>query len=100
MTRVRDDVEYKAISEELDFGVKASGALITGGEKISGWLVGDDSAELDQTRKVIEAQGSMLRELHTMLQKVDVGKGFGGLERVQNKRREFLWVHREFMDQY
>jgi hypothetical protein len=44
------------------------------------------------------AQGAVLRELHAFLKKED--PGFGGLLRVQNKRREFLWIHPKFADQY
>ena len=95
-----DDTEYKAISEQLNFGVKTSDALIKGGEKVGDWLVVDDKAGLDETQRMIRAQGSLLRELHAMLQKVDPAKGFGGLERVQNKRREFLWVHKQFVSEY
>ena len=95
-----DDVEYKAISEQLDFGVKTSDALIKGGEKVGDWLVVDGGASLDETERSIRAHGSLLRELHAMLQKVDPAKGFGGLERMQNKRREFLWVHKQFVGEY
>ncbi|MEM7534399.1 MAG: COR domain-containing protein [Chloroflexota bacterium] len=36
-------------------------------------------------------KGAPLRELHILLKELD--PTFGGLERVQNNRREFLWVH-------
>lgn len=58
------------------------------------WLVESDSTEFNQTaeniRSTIRAQGSVLRELHALLKEQDPANGFGGLERVQNKRREFL----------
>ncbi|TVQ58626.1 MAG: hypothetical protein EA366_06395 [Spirulina sp. DLM2.Bin59] len=56
-----------------------------------------DSPQFEQG-EAIRAQGSMLRELHTMLKEKD--PGFGGLVRVQNKRREFLWVHPQFAKEY
>jgi internalin A len=40
----------------------------------------------------------MLRELHALLK--DKDPGFGGLVQVQNKRREFLWVHPNFVSEY
>ena len=46
------------------------------------------------------ADGSMLRQLHGFLQQKDANKVFGGLIRVQNKRREFLWVHKQYVDEY
>jgi len=50
------------------------------------------------------AKGKILRELHAFLRKKDEEKDpkdkFGGLMRVQNKRREFLWVHESFRDEY
>ena len=61
------------------------------------WQTKRDSPELEQG-EAIRSQGSMLRELHAMLKKKD--PGFGGLVRVQNKRREFLWVHEQFIDEY
>ena len=40
----------------------------------------------------------MLRELHALLQQND--PGFGGLVRVQNQHREFLWVYERFVNEY
>ena len=45
-------------------------------------------------------QGSTLRELHALLKDKDPAKSFGGLVRVQNKRREFLWVHSQYRNEY
>ncbi len=95
-----DDAEYKAIAEQLEFGVKTSDALIKGGEEVSDWLVVDEKSDLNQTRQAIRAQGSVLRELHALLRTEDKANSFGGLERVQNKRREFLWVHKQFVNEY
>lgn len=47
---------------------------------------------------VTRAHGGILRQLHAMLREKDVT--FGGLERVQNKRREYLWVHPQFAGEY
>ena len=44
------------------------------------------------------ADGSTLRELHTLLKAKD--PGFGGIVRVMNKRQEFLWVHETFASEY
>ncbi len=99
-----DDKAYSAISEQLEFGVKSADSFLQGGEKLGDWLVDSDSAEFDQaaeqTRSVIRAQGSVLRELHALLKEQDPAYSFGGLERVQNKRREFLWVHSTFVGEY
>lgn len=99
-----NDTEYKAISEQLEFGVKSSESFLQGNEKLGDWLVDSDSTAFDQaagqTRSAIRAQGSVLRELHALLKEQDPANGFGGLERVQNKRREFLWVHSKFVKEY
>ena len=95
-----DDAAYKAIAEQLEFGVTTSDTLIKGGDEVGDWLVVDDKSNLDQTREAIRARGSVLRELHAMLRKVDPANSFGGLEKVQNKRREFLWVHKDFVGEY
>lgn len=95
-----DDAAYKAIGEQLEFGVKTSDALIKGGEEVGDWLVVDEKSDLDHCRQAIRAKGSVLRELHALLQKVDPVNGFGGLERVRNKRQEFLWVHKQYVSEY
>lgn len=99
-----DDAAYKAIEEQLEFGVQSANALLEGREKINDWLVDGDTTDLDpigeNTRSAIRAQGSVLRELHALLQAKDPTHSFGGLEKVQNKRCEFLWVHSRYVDQY
>jgi hypothetical protein len=95
-----DKTAYDAISEQLEFGVSTANMFIEGSEKIGDWLVGAESTDLEQTRKVIQAQGAVLRELHALLRQVDSANSFGGLVRVQNKRKEFLWVHEKFASEY
>jgi internalin A len=99
-----DDTEYKAITEQLEFGVKSAESFLQGIEKLGDWLVNSDATEFDQTtentRSAIRAQGSVLRELHALLKEQDSANSFGSLERVQNKRGEFLWIHPKYIDQY
>jgi C-terminal of Roc, COR, domain/Ras of Complex, Roc, domain of DAPkinase/Leucine rich repeat/Leucine Rich repeats (2 copies) len=99
-----DDKAYSAISEQLEFGVKSADSFQQGSVKLGDWLVNSDSTEFDlaaeRTRSIIRAQGSVLRELHALLKAQDPAHSFGGLERVQNKRREFLWVHPQFVGEY
>ena len=57
-----------------------------------------DAPDWQQGEAAIRAQGSILRQLHAVLKAKD--PGFGGLVRVQNRRREFLWVHEQFVDEY
>ncbi len=95
-----NDTAYDAIAEQLEFGVTTADMLIEGGENIGNWLIGDESSELEETRKAIQAQGSVLRELHALLKQIDPANSYGGLMRVQNKRKEFLWVHEKFAGEY
>ncbi|HEY9800990.1 MAG TPA: COR domain-containing protein [Leptolyngbyaceae cyanobacterium] len=93
---ILDDTTYKGIEEQLDLGQKAIESTLKGGDMA---LAGDsksDSRFLEGD--AIRAQGSILRELHALLKEKD--PSFGGLVRVQNKRREFLWVHPQFVDEY
>ena len=91
-----DDTAYKGIEEQLDLGQKTTESFLKGSDiafagqskRESSFLSGD----------AIRAQGSILRELHALLKGKD--PSFGGLVRVQNKRREFLWVHPQFVDEY
>ncbi len=97
-----DDTEYKNITEQLEFGVKSADSFLKGSEQVGDWLVTGDGIEVDRTtentRNAIRAQGSLLRELQVLLKEKD--PGFGGLARVQNKRRQFLWIHPQFIDEY
>jgi hypothetical protein len=92
-----DDATYKGIQEELDLGQKSLDFATKGSNIAVDWQTKRDSPEFEQG-EAMRAQGSMLRELHALLKEKD--PGFGGLVRVQNKRREFLWVHPQFIGEY
>lgn len=94
---VLDDNTYKGIEEQLDLGQKSVEFAMKGSDLAVDWQSKTDTPNLGHG-DAIRAQGSMLRELHALLKKKD--PSFGGLVRVQNNRREFLWVHPQFIDQY
>lgn len=94
---ILDDATYKGIQEELDLGQKSLEFGIKSSDIAMDWQTKRDSAEFEQG-DTIRAQGAMLRELHGFLKEKD--PSFGGLIQVQNKRREFLWVHPQFIDEY
>ncbi|MBC6472260.1 MAG: hypothetical protein GDA48_05140 [Hormoscilla sp. GM102CHS1] len=86
-----DEAAYAAMEKELQLGQKTlDDATREGGDQ------GHDESEDVPMR----AEGAVLRELHAILKAKD--PTFGGLVRVQNKRREFLWVHPQFQydDEY
>ena len=91
------DDTYKGIEKGLDFGKALFKAALTGGGALVD-VSGDDIISDAEHGEASQAQNAMLRELHTFLKERD--PGFGGLVRVQNKRREFLWVHPQFTDEY
>lgn len=92
-----EDNTYDRISKELDFGQRCADFFLDSGQKAGAWLGHGDSPAWEQGGP-LRAEGAMLRELQELLKEKD--PGFGGLVRVQNKQREFLWVHRQFVDQY
>ncbi|MEO0489148.1 MAG: hypothetical protein AAFZ49_06250, partial [Cyanobacteria bacterium J06659_2] len=92
-----DDATYKGIQEELDLGQKTLEFGIKSSNIAVDWQTKRDANDFE-AGGAIRAQGAMLRELHALLKEKD--PGFGGLVRVQNKRREFLWVHPNFVDEY
>ena len=94
---VLDDPTYKGIKKELDLGQKSLDSVLKGGEKSGSWLGRSDAPELEHG-DAIQAQGAILRQLHTFLKEQD--PSFGGLVRVRNKRQEFLWVHPQFEKEY
>jgi hypothetical protein len=95
---VLDAGTVKDIERQLDFGQKSMDSLLKGGEKAGGWLARDEGTDLKGGVGMVEANGPVLRQLHALLKEKD--PGFGGLVRVQNRRREFLWVHPQFSGEY
>ena len=93
---ILDDTTYKAIEEQLDLGQKSIESTLKGSDMALTGKSKSDASFLEGD--AIRAQGSILRELHALLKEKD--PSFGGLVRVQNKRREFLWVHPQFVDEY
>ena len=96
-----DETAYKAIEKQLGLGKDCAEAVLKAGEKTFEWAsegkAPGDGPEFERSR-VIRAQGAVLRQLQAWLKEKDTG--FGGLVRVQNKRQEFLWVHRNFVAEY
>ncbi|MEP6517876.1 COR domain-containing protein [Microcoleus vaginatus] len=93
-----DEATYKGIEEELDLGQKSIESTLKGSDLATNLSADRDAPDWQQGEAAIRAQGSILRELHALLKAKD--PGFGGLVRVQNRRREFLWVHEQFVDEY
>jgi hypothetical protein len=93
---ILDETAYKVIENQLDLGQKSIESISKGSE-IIGSSTKSDASDLAQG-EAIRAQGSILRELHALLKEKD--PSFGGLVRVQNQRREFLWVHPDFVKEY
>jgi C-terminal of Roc, COR, domain len=92
-----DDDTYKSFEEQLDLGQKTLELTAKSGELALNSKPKDDALDW-QTGDAILAEGSMLRQLHHLIKQKD--PSFGGLERVQNNRREFLWVHSQFVQEY
>jgi hypothetical protein len=94
-----DDISYKAIEEQLDFGKSVIDAAISEVKPIGEFFGEAKSTSLEQDEE-IRIQGAMLREFHALLKSLDKYNNFGGLVRVMNKRQEFLWVHEKFASEY
>ncbi|WP_293352870.1 MULTISPECIES: COR domain-containing protein [unclassified Microcoleus] len=93
-----DEATYKGIEEELDLGQKSIESTLKGSDLATNSSTENDIPDWQQGDSAIVAKGSILRELHALLKAKD--PGFGGLVRVQNRRREFVWVHEQFVDEY
>ena len=92
-----DDATYQGISEELDLGQKSLDFSLKTSNLAVDRLGKQDSSKFAESEAVL-AEGAILRELHRLLKAKD--SSLGGLVRVQNKRREFLWVHEQFVSEY
>ena len=97
------DSDYTQIGKQLEFNKTLISSLVSGGNTIGSLMSAGDSAESQfdvRGEGSTRADGSLLRQLHSFLEQQDPNKEFGGLIRVQNKRREFLWVHKQYVDEY
>jgi hypothetical protein len=92
-----DEVTYKGLEKQLDFGKSCAEAMLKATHETSDWLIEKEGPETERTG-VMRAQGGVLREFQTWLKNED--PGFGDLRKVLNKQKEFLWVHRDFENQY
>lgn len=92
-----DDTTYKGIEEQLDLGQKSLESVVKTSDLATTWQSKADKTKLEHG-EAIRAEGGMLRSLHALLKQQD--PSFGGLIQVQNKRREFLWVHPQFVNEY
>jgi hypothetical protein len=92
-----DETIYKGLEKQLDLGKSCAEAMFKSNEKTADWLSEKEGFGSEQTG-YIRAQGGVLREFQTWLKKED--PGFGDLRKVLNKQQEFLWVHRDYEDQY
>ncbi len=92
-----DELTYKGIEKQLDFGEKGLELALKGSEKAEDWLSEGDAPRLEEG-SAIRGHGAVLRQLHAWLNEKD--PSFGGLVKVQNRRQEFLWVHPKFEGEY
>ena len=94
---INDFTTYKGFEEQLDLGQKIIDSTLKGSDLVIDSSNNSDAPDFAQG-EAIRGQGSILRKLHALLKEKD--PSFGGLVRVQNQRREFLWVHPDFVDEY
>ena len=92
-----DQTTYKEWEKQLDLGKNSADAMLKATGQTADWLAEKDGPELERSG-LIRAQGAVLREFQSWLKKED--PGFGDLRKVLNKQKEFLWVHRDFENQY
>lgn len=93
-----DDKTLASVTKQLDVSEKFAAAAIKSAEDAGEWLAQKDGTPLTESVEVVRASGATLREFQKWLR--DKDPGFGGLIRVQNRRQEFLWVDRQFADEY
>ncbi len=93
-----DEATYKGIEEGLDLGQKSIESTLKISDLATNLSTESDIPDWQHGEAPIMAKDSVLRKLHDLLKAKD--PGFGGLVRVQNRRREFLWVHEQFVGEY
>ncbi|HEY3714949.1 MAG TPA: leucine-rich repeat domain-containing protein, partial [Jatrophihabitantaceae bacterium] len=92
------DSQWAAVKEQLNLGKETlnAAASAAGSADASGDWEGDrPDATVDG---IIEAEGSVLRNLHTMLK--DKDPGYADLRRVPDQQGRWLWIHPKFLSIY
>ena len=92
-----DETTYKGLEKQLDLGKNSIDTMLKATGQTADWLAEKDGAELERSG-LIRAQGGVLREFQSWLKEED--PSFGDLRKVLNKQKEFLWVHRDFEQEY
>ena len=92
-----DETTYKGLEKQLDLGKNSADAMLKATGNTTEWWIEKDGPEVERSG-LIRAQGGVLREFQSWLKKED--PGFGDLRKVLNKQKEFLWVHRNFEQEY
>ena len=95
---VLDENTFKGMEEQLDLGQKALESTLKSSELFTNQT--SDKFDNLEVGNIIEAQGSVLRELHAILKQKDPNFTNLGLERIQNKQGKFLWVHPKYVGEY
>jgi Leucine-rich repeat (LRR) protein len=92
-----EPAEHKQLASQLERVEKAFGALEKSGTRAARFLRRKDASTTPREVST-DRQGMSLRIVHTLLKQHD--PDFGGLVRVQNRRYEYLWVHRRYVTEY
>ncbi|MDM8569280.1 COR domain-containing protein, partial [Thiotrichales bacterium HSG1] len=95
-----DNTKFAQIGVDLDSSQRSFNMLLKFGDKANDWRT-DSNKLMPHTKSYdspLRAEGAILRELQAFLKETD--PGFAGLRRVQNKKREYLWIHPSFITEY
>ena len=92
-----DEVTYKGLEKQLDFGKNCAAAMLKATGDTAEWLMEKEGPGAERTG-ALRAHGGVLREFQVWLKNED--PAFGDLRKVLNNQKEFLWVHRDFEKEY
>jgi hypothetical protein len=92
-----DKAAYDFFKDSIDFGKDIIDATLSASDTAELWKDKGDSVDLPHGVG-IRAENATLRELQAFLKEQD--PGFGGLVRVVDKQKKFLWVHERFTNEY
>ncbi|NER33110.1 MAG: hypothetical protein F6J93_03360 [Oscillatoria sp. SIO1A7] len=96
---VFDEAVFEQYGEQIDFGQELFGLASQMSDNIEEAME-EEAPSWQKEERPIRAEGAMLREFHGFLKEKDPKSEFGGLVKVRNKRREVLWVHESFVEEY
>jgi hypothetical protein len=93
-----DDATHQRLSASLNLMEKSAASFLDLTKSTGRWLRKKDVPQPAVDAMELQERTVSLRAVHALLKERD--PAFGGLVRVQNRRYQYMWVHRRYVAEY